>query len=316
MEGRVNGTVDVVIPARGRVDLLERAVRSILCQTRVPDRIIIVDDGSPTPLASQLPADVASKCVFVRYVSGQGAGPARNAGIRESEADWIAFVDADDWWSREHLAVALQCATRSRSSAVVGAYRAVFSNGAVVIYRSHCQPGPIGDFAEYMFTEGGLCRTSTFLVGRKEAQAVGFDPDVRHEDWDFMLRIAREARVAYNDHVGVDVDHEAGGRFSHSRDAAASLAFLAKHHDFLSLQQRNGFRLRVARSGAVRAQKKVTLALIRDLETPVSFSDRFHALLSRLLCVHPSVTVAARYSYLLFRRLTPKAGTATSAQAN
>ena len=306
----------MVIPCRGRADLLVRALRSVLLQTRAPDRVIVVDDGSYEPLASQLPVDVVSVCVFLRHSIGQGAGPARNTGIAESEADWIAFLDADDWWSTEHLAVALGVAGRWKGSAVVGAYRAVFSNGTTLTYCSRCQPGPIGDFGEYMFRQGGLCRTSTFVVRRKEAHAVGFDPDVRHEDWDFGLRIAREARVVYNDNPGVDVDHEAGGRFSHSRDAGASLAFLAKHHDFLSKDQRNGFRLRVARSGAVRAQKAVSLALIGDLEKPLSWSERLHALVSRLLCVHPLVTVVARYTYLLWMGKTLNTGSARRTRLN
>lgn len=306
MEESVNDRIAVVIPCRGRVKLLERAIRSVLGQTRTPDEVIVVDDATPDPLASQLPADVESKCSFIRHETGQGAGRARNTGIQTSEANWIAFLDADDWWSPQHLAVTLRCARWSRSAAVVGAYRAMFSNGAVVTYRSPVGTGSIRDFAEYMFVHGGLCRTSTFLVGRKEAHAIGFDPDVRHEDWDFMLRLASESRVAYNDYAGVDVDHEAGGRFSHSRDAAASLAFLAKHHGIMSRRQRNGFRLRVARSGAVRAQKNATRALLGDLEPPLSLSERFHGQVSRLLCVHPLVTVAARYTYLLLRKIVPK----------
>lgn len=296
-------TVDVVIPSRGRPDLLERALRSVLAQSRAPDRIIVIDDCSDVPLRSSIAKDLVDRCSFFRYTSGLGAGGARNAGIQHSHADWIAFVDADDWWFTGHLAGLIECAVRYKCRAIVGGYRAVFSNGLLITYRADRPPGVIANFADYMFKEGGLCRTSTFLVGRAEAELVGFDPEVRHEDWDFMLRIARDVPVGYNDAAEVGVDHDAGGRFSHTRDAAASFAFLAKHYDSLTRRQRNGFRLRVARSAAVRAQRAVTRALLRDLEAPVPLSSRLYGLVSLTLCVHPLVTRCARYCYLLITRL-------------
>lgn len=303
--------VTVVIPARGRPDLLERAARSVLGQSHAPAEVLIVDDGSESPLEACLPDDVVERCRVIRYTPGEGAAQARNKGLQESASPWVAFIDADDWWDPDHLAAAVRVALVHKVAGVVGAYQAVFSSGPTVAYRSPRESGPIDEFAEYMFVEGGLCRTSTFLVARKPGVDTSFDPGVRHEDWDFMLRMARTAKVAYNNALTAKVDHSASGRFSQTRNVKASLEFLAKHRTEFTRLQRNGFRLRVARSAGMRAQRHVVNALLSDLEPPISAQQRVHGCVSRVLGVHPVVTRAARSGYLLWRRASGGEGPGT-----
>ena len=296
--------IDVVIPARGRADLVERALGGVLSQTLAPRNIFVIDDGSPVPLASCLNSGFLERCRVIRCDPGQGGGAARNVGIEACSSEWIAFLDSDDWWEPRHLHSVMRCASAFGADAIVGAYRAVFGGSGELVYRSGVPSGVVTDFAEYMFLGGGLCRTSTFLVHRDRARAVKFD-NGGHEDWDFMLRLSRGGRIAYDDSVTVEVDHDAAGRFSRSRDPEISFRFLAKHHDFLTREQRNGFRLRAARSAGLHADSQLAWGLIRGFESPLSTASWLHAGVSLVLGLHPWITAFARSTYLILNLKRP-----------
>jgi glycosyltransferase involved in cell wall biosynthesis len=89
-------TVDVVIPCFNAASHLETTIRSVLRQRRPPDGILVVDDGS-TDASAQVAASFAPAVRLVRQANA-GECAARNRGLDESKADWVAFLDADDVW--------------------------------------------------------------------------------------------------------------------------------------------------------------------------------------------------------------------------
>jgi glycosyltransferase involved in cell wall biosynthesis len=98
-------TVSVVIPTWNRGALLPLALDSVLAQTRPPDEILVVDDGSTDDTASR----VRSGYPDVRLIEqgNLGVSAARNAGIRAASGSWIAFLDSDDRWLPEKLELQL-----------------------------------------------------------------------------------------------------------------------------------------------------------------------------------------------------------------
>src|SRR5262245_40005907 len=97
-----NGRVAVVIPVYGP-RFLGQALESVFSQSRRPDDVIVVDDGSPDPAAvRRMVARYAESVRLVRQPN-QGAGGARNTGIIATSAEFIAFLDADDRWLPDFL---------------------------------------------------------------------------------------------------------------------------------------------------------------------------------------------------------------------
>jgi len=96
------GTVSAVVCTYNRATELRHAVASILAQTRAPDQVIVVDDGS-TDDTQRVLRDFGS-AIDVLAQPNQGASAARNAGIAAAHGTWVAFLDSDDVWLEHHLA--------------------------------------------------------------------------------------------------------------------------------------------------------------------------------------------------------------------
>ncbi|MEO5335369.1 MAG: glycosyltransferase family 2 protein [Magnetospirillum sp. WYHS-4] len=98
--------VTVVMPAFKAEATLGRALASIAAQTRRPREVIVVVDGTADPSAAAAEAarpvlgDIA---LTVVRQEKKGPGAARNRGLAEASAPWIAFLDADDEWLPEKL---------------------------------------------------------------------------------------------------------------------------------------------------------------------------------------------------------------------
>ena len=88
--------VTVIIPAYRCAKIIGCAIDSLLKQTRPPDEIIVVDDGSPDDLVDVL-GRYGSAIRLLRKENG-GASSARNAGIDAATGNMIAFLDSDDYW--------------------------------------------------------------------------------------------------------------------------------------------------------------------------------------------------------------------------
>lgn len=106
--------ISVIIPTYNGSRYLSEAINSVLGQTYRSYELIVVDDGSTddTTLALQpyLNQQI-SQHADIRYVSqtNQGVGAARNHGLRLARAEWIAFLDQDDVWLPEKLALQVDC---------------------------------------------------------------------------------------------------------------------------------------------------------------------------------------------------------------
>ncbi|HNQ05316.1 MAG TPA: glycosyltransferase family 2 protein [Thiobacillaceae bacterium] len=91
----------VVIPAYNAAGCLARAIDSVLAQTWPAHEIIVVDDGSGDATA-QVAAGYQDRIRCLRQENA-GVSAARNAGARAASGDWLAFLDADDWYYADRL---------------------------------------------------------------------------------------------------------------------------------------------------------------------------------------------------------------------
>jgi len=96
-----NFKISVILTTYNRSALVERAILSVLKQTRPADEIIIIDDGSTDETSELIPRKYPRISYF--WQENKGISAARNAGIEKSTGDWIAFLDSDDTWLKRKL---------------------------------------------------------------------------------------------------------------------------------------------------------------------------------------------------------------------
>jgi len=206
----VNGerpTIAAVIPTRDRSAMALRALRSVLSQTLLPDELVVVDDGSSVPLT--LPSDVREQDrVPVRLVRLDGAGPgaARNAGVAETSATLVAFLDDDDTWRPEKLErQAALLRTSPGSVAGVECGFDLWDDGRLVL---RYVPAEHRDLYRTLL-ERPVLQPSTVLVRRAVLDDLGgFNPSLRRiEDWDLWLRLSERYTIAVLPEVLVDREH-------------------------------------------------------------------------------------------------------------
>ncbi|RKQ88830.1 glycosyltransferase family 2 protein [Brockia lithotrophica] len=95
--------VSVIVPAWNAERTIEQAIRSALGQTLKDLEVIVIDDGSKDGTADVV-RRIAAEDERVRLLQNEvnrGPSAARNLGLREARGDWIAILDADDFFIRE-----------------------------------------------------------------------------------------------------------------------------------------------------------------------------------------------------------------------
>jgi glycosyltransferase involved in cell wall biosynthesis len=185
--------VSVIIPTYNRAPVLGRAVESVLAQSLPSFELIVVDDGSSdgtTDVVSQF----GDRVKLIRQ-ENRGASSARNAGIRASRGELIAFLDSDDEWLPSKLEK--QAALFSDGDFICHTEEIWYRNGKQVPQKKiHRKQG--GRFFQRAL-ERCLISPSSVMISRSLLDRVGwFDEDLpAAEDYDLWLRITAFHEVAF-----------------------------------------------------------------------------------------------------------------------
>ncbi|MCI0492232.1 MAG: glycosyltransferase family 2 protein [Planctomycetes bacterium] len=169
--------ISVVVPAFNAASFLPEAVASIRAQRHEPLEIILVDDGSTDPTAK-----LVQSWSDVRYIRQPNQGPsaARNTGIDAARSDLLAFLDADDLWTLNHLQVLLAAFQANPAAQFVWGQSQVV--GLSEDSSGNRVSEVLNDSVPQFLIGSGLYRRSAFTaVGR-------FDPKLQlAEDIDWIL---------------------------------------------------------------------------------------------------------------------------------
>lgn len=94
--------ISVIIPLYNKEDFIEEAIHSVLRQSYKKFELLVIDDGS-TDKSHELVESIKDNRLKLIKIEHSGVSTARNTGVRASKFDWVAFLDADDWWDSNFL---------------------------------------------------------------------------------------------------------------------------------------------------------------------------------------------------------------------
>ncbi|MFO7653417.1 MAG: glycosyltransferase family A protein [Candidatus Krumholzibacteriia bacterium] len=251
--------VSVIMPACNAGGFIAGAIASVLAQdSRVPRELIVVDDGSSDDtlaIVTEL-AGAHPEIVLLRNERRPGPSGARNTGLLRASGDYVAFLDADDLWYRNHLQEGLDFLERNPDIDVV------FYNSDIV---DHASGVRIGDWfgqrrflkqLTYEERDDGYCvvnddlfralidenfiHLQSMVVRRRSLAGVLFNEDIRRaEDRDFsiQLHLTSQATFAFRNLVTSVYHRHDGSLTSESFQNSLDLA-LDQIHLFSSYLER------------------------------------------------------------------------------
>jgi glycosyltransferase involved in cell wall biosynthesis len=111
-------SVAVVIPTYNSCEYLIDALESVIHQTFQPDEVIVVDDGSTDSTRERL-VPYLGRITYLRQ-SNSGPARARNLAIDHTRCEWITFLDSDDYWNVDKLALQMECARQYPAVSQIG----------------------------------------------------------------------------------------------------------------------------------------------------------------------------------------------------
>lgn len=182
--------VSVVIPTRDRRDRLRLALVSVLRQRRIHVEVIVADDASTDGTAEMIAGLEDPRVHVVRHRSRRGVSAARNRGIAEANGTWVAFLDDDDLWAPDKLALQLEAAgSTGRSWAYAGDVNVDDHLRVLSAFRPPTPQQVMESLPRYNPVPSGA--SNVVVRADALAKAGGFDPDLRRtEDWDMWIRLA------------------------------------------------------------------------------------------------------------------------------
>jgi glycosyltransferase involved in cell wall biosynthesis len=197
--------VSVIIPAYKVAPFIKSTLDSVLSQTFNDYEIIVINDGSPD--TEEFERQIESYSHLITYITqpNQGAGAARNTGIRAARGKFLAFLDGDDFWLPEFLKEQLALITSDGGFDLVYADAVNLQGGR----RSRITNMDVNPSTGLVTAESlivGKCNviTSSVVARRDLILEVGlFDETFPNsQDFDLWLRLAKHrARMTYQKKV-------------------------------------------------------------------------------------------------------------------
>jgi len=192
----------VIIPLFNKQLYISKAVQSVLNQSLECFELIIIDDGSTDNSLGEVLKFSDTRIKIVQQ-DNYGVSTARNNGVLLASYDYIAFLDADDWWHPEFLK---EIKYTIEILPDAGAYGTNFN----IVKNRKNRPSTVGLSPSFTYGYIDYCKVyartfctpinCSFVVVKKAVfqKLKGFRPHLKFgEDFDLWIRLAREYKIAY-----------------------------------------------------------------------------------------------------------------------
>lgn len=176
-----NASVCVVIPAYNAEKTITRAINSVLQNDLKNLEVIVIDDHSTDNTFEICSSIKDGRLKVFKNDKNRGVAYSRNIGIKKSHSDYIAFLDADDYWYENKLSQQLLILEKSDPN-LIGCYTHLVVNGIII----REAPESV-DFKSLCFNGNDIGLSST-IIKYSSIKEVEFEK-IGHEDYKFWLEL-------------------------------------------------------------------------------------------------------------------------------
>ena len=191
----MNYLVTVVIPTYKRANRLSNAIDSVLNQSYSNIEVVVVDDNSDGDIYRRETEKIMDQYIldtrikYIKHVENMNGSAARNTGLLNSSGDFICFLDDDDFFYKDKIDMQLSFLIKNDLDAVCVGFE--FYNGDKVYKQSLFSNRTGRNILDLLSGRIIFGAGSTLMIKRDVIEELsGFDKSyVRHQDWEFMMRI-------------------------------------------------------------------------------------------------------------------------------
>lgn len=189
--------ISVIVPVYNVEKYVRKCLESLKGQTLKQIEVIMVDDGSTDnsgEIAEEYVSDEWPKFRLIKHRENRGLSAARNTGIDESKADWIMFVDSDDWVEQDFCKVPYEATMENSADMVIfSAFKVKHGK----IENTEAVATPKGFVDELTAHEYGGCVAWNKLYKRDLFQRVKYLAVRAYEDVATTHKFVHEAKRIY-----------------------------------------------------------------------------------------------------------------------
>lgn len=236
----------IVIPLYNKELSIENTIQSVLDQTYQNYEIIVVNDGS-NDSSAKVVQSIRDTRVRMIHQKNQGVSAARNRGITEANHDWIAFLDGDDLWEKNHLEeIVAMMADFPMDKIYVTSFE--YSDERKVF--KHSRSESIFEIENY-FKEAlkeALIWTSIIAIHRDCFKKVGyFNTDLnRGEDTDLWVRLASNFDIIKSSVITATYRVEAENRTALSKNLESTYIYYINLDEIEDVYEKKYFKEMIA----------------------------------------------------------------------
>lgn len=194
--------VTAIITTHNRLELLKRAVESVLNQTYSNIELIVIDDHSSDGTVEWC----LNNNITVFKSPSKGGNKARNYGIKQAHGDYVAFLDDDDWWFTTKIEKQVKLAELYGHGVIYCGIRKTIKTEDGWMY-NNIYPTLInqGDVSRRILLEI-FTVTSTLMINRKLLIDIGlFDESLNFwQEYELCIRLAQQTEFCAIDEILVN----------------------------------------------------------------------------------------------------------------
>lgn len=188
--------ISIVMPAYNAERYIQQAIYSVIEQTFSDFELIVVDDCSNDKTAHLVHSIADPRVSLIKTKSNSGVSNARNLGMSLAQGEFIALLDADDWWLPQKLELQLE-ALKAQQAELCYTWTYLYNESTRLTHRTASSIS--GDVYEILLHQNFIGSIGSCLMFRTDIidRIGGFDTALHYaEDWEFCLRAAKYFRYS------------------------------------------------------------------------------------------------------------------------